>query len=385
MQFAKQTVVVIAKIHNYFPTLDKNILNLSLYHKIVNLSNVGGDFNRPPKRYDYNSYLAYFNNIKEIKNMTLDDILIEIKKVKNICILAHENPDGDAIGSSLGLCDVLKNMNKHVEVLMKKVPENFSFMPGFEDIKEESEIEKFDMAIVVDCPDIKRVNNDLIKYFEKAEVKVEFDHHMNNTMFADYNVVNHVTPACTQILVESLDYLEIEISKNAMTNFLTGIITDTGGFKNSGVTVETFEIAGRALEMGINLPKIYKKSMLEVSKNRFEIRKLAMERMEFFCEDKISFTYITKEDEENLHLKSGDHEGIVELGRNIQNVEVSIFLREEEKGYKISLRSNDYVNVAEICMLFGGGGHMRAAGANTLLSLEEAKKALVKEIEKRLK
>lgn len=317
--------------------------------------------------------------------MTLDDILKEIKKAQNICVLAHEGPDGDAIGSCLGLYFILKEMGKNPEVLMKKVPETFSFLPGFETIKEVPTATKFDLAIVVDCPDIKRVNSDFIKYFETADVKVEFDHHMNNSMFADYNVVNHVSPACTQILVASLDYLEIPLSKDAMTCFLTGIITDTGGFKNSGITVETFEIAGRALDAGINLPKIYKQSMLNMSRNKFEARKLAMDRMEFFGDGKISFTYINKQDAQNLDLKDGDHEGIVEIGRNIKNVEVSIFLHEEEKGYKISLRSNDYVNVAEVCMIFGGGGHIRAAGANTTMTLEETKNALVREIEKRLK
>ena len=276
--------------------------------------------------------------------MTLDEILKEIKKVQNICIMAHEGPDGDAIGSSLGLFHILSGMGKNVEVLMKKVPETFAFLPDFEAIKDVPSREKFDMAIVVDCPDIKRVNSDLIPYFESAEVTAQFDHHMNNSMFADYNVVNHVTPACAQILVESLDYLEIEISKDAMTCFLTGIITDTGGFKNSGTSVETF-----------------------------------------FADGRISFTYINLEDEKNLELKDGDHEGIVEIGRNIKDVEVSIFLREQEKDYKISLRSNDYVNVAEVCMLFGGGGHIRAAGASTMMNLEEAKRALIKKIEKRLK
>ena len=148
--------------------------------------------------------------------MTLDDILKEINKAQSICILAHEGPDGDAIGSSLGLYFILKEMGKEAEVLMKKVPETFSFLPGFETIKEIPTREKFDLAIVVDCPDIKRVNSDLMKYFETADVKVEFDHHMNNSMFADFNVVNHVSPACTQILVASLDYLEVELSRMKM-------------------------------------------------------------------------------------------------------------------------------------------------------------------------
>lgn len=317
--------------------------------------------------------------------MTLDDILEQINKAQNICILAHENPDGDAVGSCLGLAVILEKMGKNVEVLMKKVPENFSFLPGYEKIKQEATKEIFDLAIVLDCADLKRISSDLIKYFESAKCKIEFDHHINNTMFADYNIVNHVCPACCQILVSSFDYLGIELSKEALTCFLTGIITDTGGFKNSGITVETFEFAARALESGIHLPKIYKQSMLTVTRNKFEAQKVAMDRMEFFADGKISFTYITKEDYENLKLKDGDHEGIVEIGRNIKDVEISIFLHEMEKGYKISLRSNDYVNVSEICMLFGGGGHIRASGANTTMSLEEAKNALVRECRKRLK
>ena len=317
--------------------------------------------------------------------MTLDDILKEIEKVQNICILAHERPDGDAIGSSLAFYHILRDMGKNVEVLMKKVPKTFDFLPGFEAIKEVPSMGKFDMAIVVDCPSISRVNPEFIKYFESADVKVEFDHHINNSMFADYNIVNHVSPACAQILVGSFDYLELDISNDAMTCLLTGIITDTGGFKNSGITVETFEIAARALSQGIKLPAIYKASMLTITRNKFEAQKVAMDRMEFFADGRISFTYINQEDTKNLELKAGDHEGIVEIGRNIENVEVSIFLHEEEKGYKISLRSNDYVNVSEICTLFGGGGHIRAAGANTTLPLEEAKNVLVREIEKRLK
>lgn len=317
--------------------------------------------------------------------MTLDDILEEIKKAETICILAHQSPDGDAVGSCLGFYHILKEMGKKPEILMKNLPETYMFLPCAENIKEEPTVDKFDMTIVLDCPEIKRVNNDFIKYFETADVKVEFDHHMNNKMFADYNIVNHVSAACAQILISSFDYLEIEISKDAMTCFLTGIITDTGGFKNSNITLETFEFAGRALTQGINLSRVYKQALLTVSRNKFEAQKVAMDRMEFFADGKICFTYITKNDIESLGLKDGDHEGIVEIGRNIENVEVSIFLREEEKGYKISLRSNEYVNVAEVCMVFGGGGHIKAAGASTTMARDEAKNTLVREIEKRLK
>lgn len=317
--------------------------------------------------------------------MTLDEILVEIKKAENIVIMAHEAPDGDAIGSSLAMCLVTRNMGKNSYVLMKDIPENFSYLPGREFVITESEIETFDLAIVLDCPNIKRVYPEFIPYFENAKVKVEIDHHNRNDMFADYNIVNHVSPATAQILVSSFEYLGIEITKEIGTCLLTGVITDTNGFRNSNVTVESFEFASWALSKGINLSKVYKQSMLTMTKEKFEAEKLAMNRLEFFADGKIAFTYMTIADELELGLKPGDKDGIVEIGKSIEGVEVSIFLYEKEKGYKASLRSNEYVNVSEICLMFGGGGHIKAAGANMNMPLEDAKKAIIAEVTKYLK
>lgn len=317
--------------------------------------------------------------------MTLDEILVEIKKAENIVIMAHETPDGDAIGSSLAMCLALRNMNKNAIVLMKDFPENFNYLPGIEYIKTESEIDIYDLAIVLDCPNISRVNLGFGKYFENAKVKVQFDHHNKNDMFGDYNVVNHVAPATAQILVSSFEYLDIEITKEIGTCLLTGIITDTGGFKNSNVTIESFEFASWCLGKGISVSKIYHMSMLILSKSKFEAQKLAMNRLELLADGKIAFTYLTKADEGQLELKAGDKDGIVDLGRNIEGVEVSIFLYEKDKGFKASLRSNDYVNVSEICLVFGGGGHLKAAATSLNMSFEEAKKAIISEVIKNLK
>ncbi len=317
--------------------------------------------------------------------MTLDEILVEIKKAENIIVIAHEAPDGDAIGSSLAMCLALRNMKKNAFILMKDFPENFNFLDGREYIISHSEIEKYDLAIVLDCQNIKRINAEFIEYFENAKVKVEIDHHSRNDMFADYNVVNHVSPATAQILVSSFEYLGIEITKEIGTCLLTGIITDTNGFRNSNVTIESFEYASWCLEKGINLPNVYKQSMLTLSKAKFEAQKLAMNRLEFLHDGKIAFTYMTKADEAEIGIKTGEKDGIVEIGRSVEGVEVSIFLYEQEVGYKASLRSNEYVNVAEICLTFGGGGHIKAAGANMNMSFEEAKNAIISEVVKHLK
>ncbi len=317
--------------------------------------------------------------------MTLDDILVEIKKAENIVIMAHEAPDGDAIGSSLAMCLMLRNMEKNAIVLMKDFPETFSYLPGIEFIKTESEIKNYDLAIALDCPTQKRINLEFIEYFENAKVKIQIDHHNKNDMFADHNIVNHVSPATAQILVSSFEYLGLEITKEIAICLLTGIITDTNGFRNSNVTVESFEFASWCLEKGINLSSIYHQSMLMMSRTKFEAQKLAINRLEFFEDGKIAFTYLKKSDDEELGIKAGERDGIVEIGKSIEGVEVSIFIYEKDNGFKASLRSSEYVNVSDVCSVFGGGGHIKAAGATLNMNFEEAKKAIIAEVTKNLK
>ena len=311
--------------------------------------------------------------------MTLDNILEEIKKADTILILSHENPDGDAIGSGLAMMWALKNMEKNVDLVIKEYPENFKFLPGTEFIKNKPDDKEYDLAIAVDCADIKRINSIYVEDFENAKVKIQFDHHTKNSMFADYNFVNPVSPACCQILATVFDYIKVEKTKDITTCLLTGIITDTGGFRNTNITTDTFEFASFALLKGINVSKLYNQVLMVKTKEKFEAEKIAMQRMEFFGDGKISFTYITNKDKEEIKTNIGDLDGIVEIGKNIEGVEVSIFIYEREEDFKISLRSKDYVDVSEICMLFGGGGHIRAAGCNMATTLEDAKNKIVNE------
>ena len=316
--------------------------------------------------------------------MTLDNIIEEINNAESVVILTHENPDGDAIGSSLALYNGLKQIGKDADLIIPEFPQTFEFLKNSKEVKKEGKTDKYDLAIALDCGDIKRLDG-FAKYFEDANVKISIDHHSANTMFADYNFVNPMAPACCQILVTVLEALGIEIDKEIGTCLLTGIITDTGGFKYSGVTSETFEFAAELLNKGVNVSNIYKKVLQTLSKPSFELRRRAMNRLEFLEEGKIAFTYITLKDEEETMAGSNSHDGIVEMGRDIEGVEISIFLREKEDGYKISLRSNEYVNVSDICLMFSGGGHIRAAGGSVNLPFEQAKQKVIDECKKYLK
>lgn len=293
--------------------------------------------------------------------MTLDDITKAINEAETIAILTHESPDGDAMGSSLAMYNALKDMGKKPDIIIPEYPRTFSFLPGADEILKEGKQKQYDLVISLDCADLKRLNG-FANYFEDAKTTISIDHHRMNPMFADYNYVDPASPACCQILVVILEYLKVEITKDIGTCLLTGIITDTGGFKYPGVTAETFEFAAWLLTSGVNVSNIYKKVLQIKTRANYELSKLAMNRMEFLEDDRITFTYITLEDEKRFQAEEGSHEGIVEIGRDIEGVEVSIFLHEAEDGFKVSLRSNEYINVSEVCFMFGGGGHMRAAG-----------------------
>ena len=315
---------------------------------------------------------------------TLYNILEEIDKAESIVILTHENPDGDAIGSSLALYNALKNYGKKPDIIIPEFPRTFDFLAGVDEIKKESDVAKYDLAISLDCATIKMLNG-FANYFEDAKVKITIDHHNTNTMYGDYNYVSGDAPACAQIVLIALEYFKMEITKEIGTCLLTGIITDTGGFKYSGVTAETFELVAGLLNKGINVSKIYKKVLQTKTRANFELRKIAANRLEFFEDGKIAFTYITKEDEESVNAENGDHEGIVEIGRDIEGVEVSVFLRQTDKGCRVSMRSNEYVNVSDVCLLLGGGGHMRAAGCSMQCTIEQAKDKILRQLKSVIK
>lgn len=273
----------------------------------------------------------------------------------------------------------LKQMGKEPDLIIPELPRVYNFMPCANEIKKEGSKENYDLAIAVDAATIKMLNG-WSSYFETAKAKVVIDHHSTNTMYGDINFVNPDAPACAQILINIIDYFGVEINKEIGTCILTGIITDTGGFQYQTTTPETFEFAAELLKKGVNVSDIYKRVMNTKSRANFELRKRAIDRMEFLEDGKIAITYITKQDDKDVNAETGDYEGIVEEGRSIEGVEVSIWIRETAKGFRVSLRSNSYVNVSDVCMMFGGGGHFHAAGCTIAQSLEQVKEKIVNQV-----
>lgn len=315
---------------------------------------------------------------------TIDQILKCIKKSKNIVIVTHENPDGDAVGSSLAMYHALKGLKKNVDIIIPEYAKCFNELPGIDEVIKESD-KVYDLAISLDAATDKLLNV-WVKYFREADQRIVIDHHSTNTMFGDINYVDLSAPACAQVVYMLIKHYRWKITPEVGTCIMAGIITDTGGFQYSGVSRDTFNIAAELLDAGVNISKVYKKVFDTKTKSSFELRRIALDRMEFLEDDKIAFTYITNEDERKVNAGVGDYEGIVSEGRSIEGVEVSIFLHELKDGeFKISLRSNSYVNVSDVCIMFGGGGHIRAAGAKMTADPLVIRDKVVNEVKRQLK
>ncbi len=315
---------------------------------------------------------------------TIDQILKCIKKSKNIVIVTHENPDGDAVGSSLAMYHALKGLKKNVDIIIPEYAKCFNELPGIEEVIKESD-KVYDLAISLDAATDKLLNV-WVKYFREADQRIVIDHHSTNTMFGDINYVDLSAPACAQVVYMLIKHYRWKITPEIGTCIMAGIITDTGGFQYSGVSRDTFNIAAELLDAGVNISKVYKKVFDTKTKSSFELRRIALDRMEFLEDDKIAFTYITNDDERKVNAGVGDYEGIVSEGRSIEGVEVSIFLHELKDGeFKISLRSNSYVNVSDVCIMFGGGGHIRAAGAKMTADPLVIRDKVVNEVKRQLK
>lgn len=314
--------------------------------------------------------------------MTLDEIIKEIDNANNIVILTHETPDGDAIGSCLAMKLAIEKMNKNADIIMTKCARMYSFLPKFQEIKKESEIKNYDLAIALDCATLKRLDNR--EYFEQAKKTIVIDHHGSNTMFGDINYINPVSPACAEILLAIFKYMKVDVDVNIGTCIMTGIITDTGGLQYSTTTSDTFEFAAELLRKGVNISEIFKNTLQTKTKSNFELSKRIIDRLELLEDGKIAFSYITNKDLIEVNAEEGDHEGLVNIGREIEGVEISIFIRqiENEEEYKVSMRSNNDINVSDVCFVFGGGGHPRAAGAIVKGNVEQVKEKLLQAIKK---
>ncbi len=307
----------------------------------------------------------------------------KIEKAENIMLIAHINPDGDALGSSLSLYPILKKMGKKVTVFnaTKPLPDYLDFLPNFNKVTDKLP-KKIDLTISLDCGSFDRLGLD-----EKPSFLINIDHHVSNTNYGDINLIEPNHASTSQVIYDILKANNIEIPTDTAVCIYTALITDTGSFQYESVNDKVFECAAEMVRCGVKPDYVAKMLFQRDRLSRLRLLAKAYETIEMCCDGKVAFVEVTKEMMEITGAIKEDTDTIVNSVRAIAPVEIACMLREDDEGIKISLRSKNYADVSKIAVKYGGGGHIRAAGATLKgeFNFEKVKNMLKEDLAKEVK
>ncbi|MEO1928360.1 MAG: bifunctional oligoribonuclease/PAP phosphatase NrnA [Nautiliaceae bacterium] len=302
----------------------------------------------------------------------------EIEKADNIMLIAHINPDGDALGSSLSLYPILKKMGKKVTVFnsTKPLPDYLDFLPNFNKVTDKL-TKKIDLTISFDCGSFDRLG---LK--EKPSFLINIDHHISNTKYGDINLIEPNYASTSQVVYDLLKANNVEILKESAICIYTALVTDTGSFQYESVNDKVFECAADLVRCGVKPDYISKMLFQRDRLSRLRLLAKAYETIQMCCEGRVAFVEVTREMMEITGAIKEDTDTIVNSVRALATVEVAVMLREDEEGIKISLRSKNCSDVSKVAVKYGGGGHIRAAGATLKgeFDFEKVKEMLKKDL-----
>ena len=304
---------------------------------------------------------------------------------RKVLLVTHENPDGDAIGSAVGLGEVLQNFGHEVKII---VPNDYpSFLQWFSSNleiliydrrKKRSEIllEDAEVLVCLDFNEAKRAARMEKKLEKFSKPKVLIDHHPNPAEFCDYMVSEPEYSSTAEMVFEVIHRIHMEkyINHDAAEALFTGIMTDTGSFSHNISRAKTFRTAAQLMKWGINAEKIHAAVYYNFSANRMKLLGHCLDKkMEVLPEYRTVIIWLTQNELQEYDFQPGDTEGFVNYPLSINNIVFSALFTEKKDHVKISFRSKGNFPVNEFSRdHFSGGGHMNAAGGETKLSLTEA-------------
>ena len=292
--------------------------------------------------------------------IVLNDIL---KGKKRVALGGHVRPDGDCVGSCMGLYHYLKEQYPEIgtDVYLEEVPEAYRMIKDTDEVKTQiTDGDVYDLFICLDCGDMQRLGFSM-PLFENAKETLCVDHHISNDAFADNNYVVPEASSTSELIYTLLDAEKISCA--SAEALYMGIVHDTGVFQYSCTSPETMEIATDLMRKGINGSEIIDKTYFEKTYIQNQILGRALLESMLIMDKKCIVSVIRQKSMKFFQAKPSDLEGIVSQLRQTKGVEVAIFLHEiSPQKFKVSLRSKGKVDVSEIAKYFGGGGHVRAAG-----------------------
>jgi bifunctional oligoribonuclease and PAP phosphatase NrnA len=327
----------------------------------------------------------------------LDPVLVQqamalIEPARRVALLAHEHPDGDCIGSALGLSHILRQLGKLcVPVCADPAPRTFSFLPGVEMLQQtlgEVGHEDFDLVIALDAGELERFGAlyERHRVFLDRAVILNIDHHISSQGCGQVNIIDPLSAATAELLVLFQQQAGLPLNTPAALCLLTGLITDTASFQFTSTTPRTMEVGAVLLGAGA-VPEtivkpIYRSRPLVLV--RFQAAVVANARTA--CEGRLIWSYATDETLTATGATPEMDDNFSGMLRDIEGVQIAAFFKSygEPNLTRLSLRSAAPYNAAAICMRFGGGGHARAAGATLHMPLAEAIPMVIAELEREI-
>ena len=312
----------------------------------------------------------------------MEGIVDAFPKYNSFLISTHIYPEGDAIGSELGLWYLLSALGKKAVIRNSDaVPPELAFLPGVGEVKHGVDgISDVEVAVSVDCAGLDRLGRAAVP-FQKAPLTINIDHHLSNEYFGNLNFVDAKASAAAELVFSLFDALGEALSKEAAICLYTGIVVDSGSFRHSCTSARTHELASILLRKGVDLDEITKNLYDTATFGERKLLGLALDGLQSGLDGRIAWCWLKKRMFEITgasELETGD---FIDNISNIRGVEVSLLFREfAGTKVKISFRSKGSVDVNKIAGKFGGGGHSRASGCVVNGSCEEVEKAVLEEV-----
>ncbi len=292
-----------------------------------------------------------------------------------VLIFGHKDADGDTLGCSLAFAEALRSLGKEVWVLIPPpLPHDmYRFLPGFGMIVENPP-EHADPGLVMffDAGNLER-SGSAVKHIASHATIVNVDHHLSNSLFGDINVIDDSASAVGQMVLEMLEDFGWEITPTIATNLYTALLTDTGGFRHENTTPKALEDAARLARHGADpgyiATMVYKSRPLTT----LRLQALSVASMQVEMGGRLAWAKVTRRMLKEADAVMSESEGIIDTLNSIAGLDVAILFKEVSGTLtKISVRSRGSIDAASLCGRFGGGGHLRAAGAEIRLPLRDA-------------
>ncbi len=312
--------------------------------------------------------------------MTLHKIAREIKLKNDFLLVGHTIPDGDCVGSLIGLYLGLMALGKNAHILLQDpIPAIYNYLEGSNAILCPEDLGEPDRNVIfLDCSDEERTGEQVVKRLENRELTINIDHHQSNTKFGNLNYVDENSSSTAELVWELLRHLEVEITPAIANALYVGVVQDTGGYMHNSTSSSTFRTAAELLDKGVNLDLI--RLNLFESKSQTEMKLLcqALQSMRFNASGKIAWMVLNYEDVKAIGAVDLCPEGIINHTLMVKGVQVGLLFREISPGLiKIGFRSKGDFDVSALAAIFGGGGHRRAAGAKQLGSMAEVERHVI--------